>query len=260
MSGNATVSGPHRTISASAIAIVRGSFRTKRVMRPASVSTWISPLSRLTLVRTTSRPTPRPEVWVTAEAVLKPGTKIRFRTSPSGSVAASAAGRNPRSTAWRRSISVSIPRPSSSTSTRMKLPSWEAERVTWPEAALPRLSRSAAGSIPWATAFWIRCSSGSAICSMIPLSTSADSPRTVRVTDFPVARAASRTCWATRAKSRPIGTMRARVISLRRAAVRRWIWTVSSRMLRSRAACWLCTSATSADISVTLRARMLMSS
>jgi hypothetical protein len=48
------------------------------------------------------------------------------------------------------------------------------------------------------------------------------------VTDFPVARAASRTCWATRAKSRPMGTMRARVISAEGRG-QTLIWTVSSR-------------------------------
>ncbi len=39
VSGNARVSGPHRTINASAMATVRGSFSTNRVRRPGSVST-----------------------------------------------------------------------------------------------------------------------------------------------------------------------------------------------------------------------------
>ena len=52
-------------------------------------------------------------------------------------------------------------------------------------------------------------------------------------TAFPAARAASRAGRAKRAKSRPIGTMRARVTSERRAAVRRWTWAVSSPTLRN---------------------------
>ena len=260
VSGKARISEPHRTIRASAIATVRGSLSTKRVMRPGSVSTWISPLSRLTLVRTTSRPIPRPDVRVTADAVLKPVTNIRFKASRSESAAASADGSRPRSTARRRSSSASIPRPSSSTSTSTNPPAWEAERVRRPSAGLPTRSRSSGVSMPWPIAFWIRWRSGSATCSITLLSTSAVSPRTVKPTTLPVARAASRTCCATRVKSRPIGTMRARVISLRSAAVSRWIWAVSSPMPRSRVACWLWTSPTSADISATLRARMLTSS
>src|SRR5437870_3113851 len=75
--GTASTSPPALTRKASAIAMVSGSLMVKRVPAPTSVSTSMSPPSRVTLVRTTSMPTPRPAAVVTLCAVLKPGRKIR---------------------------------------------------------------------------------------------------------------------------------------------------------------------------------------
>ena len=83
--GTAKVSPPDRIRSASEMTTVRGSLIVMRVPAPGSDWRSISPWSRLTFVRTTSMPTPRPEVAVTSPAVLNPGRKTRVSASRSPS-------------------------------------------------------------------------------------------------------------------------------------------------------------------------------
>ena len=141
----ARTSVPTRTISASETATVSGSRSVNRVPAPAVVSTAISPPSRATLVRTTSRPTPRPAAAVTFDAVLNPGRKMKSRMSRSLSrVRISGVTSRVRS-AVAFTDSRSMPRPSSATSTTMAPPFWIALTRTLPCGGLPLAWRSAFG-------------------------------------------------------------------------------------------------------------------
>jgi len=71
------------------------------------------------LLRTTSMPTPRPEMLVTCAAVEKPAEKMRLRTSASDLAAISASLANPLSMALARIRARSRPRPSSTISMMM---------------------------------------------------------------------------------------------------------------------------------------------
>jgi hypothetical protein len=71
------------------------------------------------LARTTSMPTPRPEILVILAAVEKPGIKIRLPISLSDFAAASASLASPCSTALARIRAISRPRPSSAISMMM---------------------------------------------------------------------------------------------------------------------------------------------
>jgi hypothetical protein len=86
-------------------------------------STSMVPLSRLTIVwRTTSMPTPRPEISETWAAVENPAAKIRPRAAASVIAVASSAVTRPRSTARALSLAGSSPRPSSETRISTWLP------------------------------------------------------------------------------------------------------------------------------------------
>ena len=78
LSAIARLCPPACTVKASDTTTVSGSLSRKRVPVPGSVSTSIYPLSRVTFVRTTSMPTPRPAAVVTTGAVLNPGKNTRF--------------------------------------------------------------------------------------------------------------------------------------------------------------------------------------
>ena len=114
--GTAKVSPPARTRRASETMTVRGSLMVIRVPAPSSLCTSISPLSRPTLARTTSMPTPRPDVVVTSGAVLKPGRKTRLSASRASRAWASAGDSKPSRAARSRRRAGSMPRPSSVTS------------------------------------------------------------------------------------------------------------------------------------------------
>ena len=74
--GNARRCPPACTISAGAIASVSGKRMVKHAPVPADDATLTSPPAASMLARTTSSPTPRPEMDVTDAAVEKPGSKI----------------------------------------------------------------------------------------------------------------------------------------------------------------------------------------
>ena len=72
---------------------------------------------------TASIPTPRPEMSVTAFAMLNPGIRTSCTASSSVMTEASSSVRIPRSTAFCLTLSGSIPAPSSDTSMMTPLPS-----------------------------------------------------------------------------------------------------------------------------------------
>ena len=74
------------------------------------------PPRRSTLARTTSNPTPRPEIVVTRSAVETPAVKISAAAADSSSSAARAGSISLDVIAFCTSAAVSIPRPSSTTS------------------------------------------------------------------------------------------------------------------------------------------------
>ena len=258
LSGTAIRPSSTVIMRASETSSVSGRRSVKRVPSPTTLRTSTSPFRRRTFVRTTSRPTPRPAAVVTALAVLKPGRKTRSRAALSSSSAA--AGAKPCSTACRRSRFGSMPRPSSATSTRTAPPSCAADSVTVPVASLPQAWRSSGVSMPWAIVFCTRWSSGSTICSMMEVSSSTASPRVSKRTVLRAARAASCPCRTNRPKRLPIGTRRARPISLRSAPVIRCTCAMSSRSARLTAVSSDCSSAMSAAISATVRAKIPASS
>ena len=260
LTGTASASPAARTSSASVTSTVSGRRSEKRVPAPGSVDTSTSPLRRPTLVRTMSMPTPRPAVVVTSAAVLKPGRKIRSSASLSDIAAAASAVTKPCATARRRSRSASMPRPSSATSTTTNAPRWLAVSETTPAAGLPAAWRSSGSSMPWATAFCARWSSGSTICSMTLASSSTLSPLVSIRTLLPAARAASWPCRTKRVYRLPIGTSRARPSPARTSPVSRCTRPTSSRTERPSEASSVWTSAMSEAISDTLRANSVRSS
>jgi len=121
--GMAYISSPKATSIVCTMARVRGKVRRKVVPCPASLSTTTDPPSCLTLVCTTSRPTPRPDTPVTRSTVDRPGRKMSEMAWSSSSWEASSSDSRPRLTAARRMWAGSMPRPSSCT-VMMMWPSW----------------------------------------------------------------------------------------------------------------------------------------
>ncbi|MCY1550307.1 hypothetical protein D9M68_865520 [compost metagenome] len=80
-SGMAYRSSPDNTISARLTDTVNGRRMEKRVPAPGVESMLMEPPSCLTSECTTSMPTPRPEIWVTAAAVEKPASRMNWRIS-----------------------------------------------------------------------------------------------------------------------------------------------------------------------------------
>ena len=122
---------------------VSGTRRVMRVPSPSLLSTSTMPPMRSMFERTTSMPTPRPEIAVTCLAVDRPASKISASCSRGLSCAASALSRMPAAMAFSTSFLPSMPRPSSWMSIRIWLPDWRAETARMPISRLPALSRSA---------------------------------------------------------------------------------------------------------------------
>ena len=76
--GMAKWSPPACTISAATMASVSGILMVKLKPAPATDFTSMAPPIWSILLRTTSMPTPRPEILVTMEAVEKPGAKMNL--------------------------------------------------------------------------------------------------------------------------------------------------------------------------------------
>ena len=117
-------SPPASTISAETMASVSGILMVKVVPAPGTdFSSTVPPICSI-LVRTTSMPTPRPEMLVTFAAVEKPGAKMKLQICGLGIFAASSASvAKPCSSALALMRAVSRPRPSSAISMMMWPPS-----------------------------------------------------------------------------------------------------------------------------------------
>ena len=105
-----------------------------------------------------------------------------------------------------------MPRPSSMMVMTTWFDSWAAESRIVPVALLPLASRSAGLSMPWSTPLRIMCTRGSAISSMIALSTRVPSPSMMSSTSLPWLFARSRTRRGKRSKTVRMGSMRMSMI------------------------------------------------
>ena len=128
------------------IANVIGRVIVKVVPLPNSVSMSVKPLRSETFVLTISNPTPRPETSVTSLLVVKPGRKRRSSVSLLLSMASFST--RPFSTAFFRTISGSIPAPSSSMVMATWLPLGKALSRTVPLSFFPALLLISGGSMP----------------------------------------------------------------------------------------------------------------
>jgi hypothetical protein len=115
---------------------------------PTADSSSTLPPAPSTCVRTTSIPTPRPEISVTLAAVLKPGRNTRSSASRALMAEASAAVSTPFLMACRLSLSGSMPPPSSSMEMETIPPSCEARTVSVPPRGLPAAIRTSGASMP----------------------------------------------------------------------------------------------------------------
>ncbi len=121
--GMAKRSPAHSTTRAETIARVSGILMMKVDPRPATdFSSMVPPIFSM-LVRTTSRPTPRPETEVTFSAVEKPGLKMNCWICWSVMAASSASVASPLATALALILPTDRPRPSSVDSMMMWPPS-----------------------------------------------------------------------------------------------------------------------------------------
>ena len=204
-SGTMNTSPPAATDMPSMIASVSGSRIDTVVPWPARlrISTW--PPSVVMFFFTTSMPTPRPDRSVSVSAVEKPGANTRSQTWASLGSSGTA---SPRSAALRRMRSRSRPRPSSPISMTMLAPWCAALRLIVPASGLPAAARSAGVSRPWSIALRTRCTSGSTIFSITPLSSSVASPEVRSCTCLPRRVARSRTMRGKRLKANSTGSMR----------------------------------------------------
>ena len=167
------------------------------------------PPNCLISLATTSIPTPRPDIWVTFSAVLKPACIINCMIS--WSEISSSALITPRSIAFLLTASTLIPPPSSLTfKTRYPL-SRESLRLIFPVSGLLAAKRLSLDSMPWSTAFLSICSSGATIFSSTFRSNSPSTLNASSLTDFPTSALICLTILLKRGINRAIGTMRVRV-------------------------------------------------
>ena len=119
---------PIDTVSAGMMVRVSGTRRVMRVPSPGLLSTSTMPPIRSTLERTTSMPTPRPEIAVTSLGgrQARPRRSAPAARAATGSAAA-ALSSMPAAIAFSTSFLPSMPRPSSWMSIRIWLPDWRAE-------------------------------------------------------------------------------------------------------------------------------------
>ena len=179
------------------------------------------PPSFCTRVRTTSMPTPRPEMSVVRTAVERPGMVISINAS--SSLRRSAASRVMKrfSSATRRSACGSIPRPSSEARRQTRSSRRDSSISMRPAAGLPAARRVAASSMPWSMLLRRMCSRGSIISSRTERSSATSVPRTSSSTSLPSLRAKSRTVRCRRGTSEAKGMRRiAMTVSRSRSIVR----------------------------------------
>lgn len=194
--------------SAGMMASVSGILIFRVVPRPTLESMSSRPLIFSTLVLTTSMPTPRPLMLVTAAAVENPGRKTRSSASRSDIFTAWSWEIRPFSTALALTLSGSMPAPSSRISMWTWPSSWKARSSNLPSGALPLAMRSAGASMPWSTELRTMWVSGSVIDSMRLRSSSVSAPSSSSRTLLPQAADTSRTRRGNRFHAEPIGCIR----------------------------------------------------
>jgi hypothetical protein len=129
-------------------AMLNGKVSSTVVPAPLRLVNATRPPDFSTPLRTTSMPTPRPERSDTALAVEKPGANTSITASSSGSAAARSLSSRPFSTALRRTISGSMPLPSSLTRMMTLSLSCSACRRMVPCGGLPAPRRASGVSMP----------------------------------------------------------------------------------------------------------------
>ena len=217
------------------MASVRGILIFRVVPCPCLLWTSTVPPVFSMLVRTTSIPTPRPETLVTFSAVEKPGMKMRRRISRSPMWVARSAVMMPRSMALRRTLSGSIPAPSSVISMLTCPPSWNARKCRRPVAGLPAATRASAVSMPWSIELRTMWTSGSLIASMTVRSSSVSLPSSSRSTCLPHVSDRSRTTRGSLFHTLAMGCMRVRMTPSCSSVVmrlRRWEVPTKAASLR----------------------------
>ena len=134
---------PALTVSAGMMVRVSGTRMVSRTPCPGRLSMSTTPPIRSILARTTSMPTPRPEMAVTSRGGRKAGLEdqggLLRRATAARPVRRSGCRRRPP---LRTSLSPSMPRPSSAISIRIWLPAWRAQ--TAKRAGLRLAGRGAA--------------------------------------------------------------------------------------------------------------------
>ena len=119
---------PIDTVSAGMMVSVSGTRSVMRVPAPGLLSTSTMPPMRSTLERTTSMPTPRPEMAVTSLGGRQPGLEDQRQLLARRQLGGVGLGRCvPAASAFSTSFLPSMPRPSSWMSIRIWLPDWRAE-------------------------------------------------------------------------------------------------------------------------------------
>ena len=181
----------------------------KAVPRPRALVTSMRPPIACISVRTTSMPTPRPASSVTEPAVDSPDMKTSWTCSASESACSGVS--SPLSMALARSRSRSRPAPSSLTMSTTSFASWRRVMLMRPPAGLPPLARVCGSSIPCTRAFLSRCSSGAAMRSSTPRSSSTCPPSSASSALRPSSRAVCRTRRCNRSARLAKGTARMRI-------------------------------------------------
>ena len=190
------------------MASVSGILMRNVVPMPTRLCTSIVPPIFSMFVFTTSMPTPRPETFVTAAAVEKPGRKIRLVTSRAPIRATCSAVSRPFSTALAPMTAGSMPLPSSVISMLTWPPSWKARSSSRPSAGLPAATRTSGVSMAWSTALRTRWVSGSLVASRMVRSSSVSLPSISTRTFLPQVRDRSRTTRGTFCQMLSMGCMR----------------------------------------------------
>ena len=200
------------TMSAGTMASVSGRRMMMRVPWPSRLSSSTWPPNFSMLVLTTSIPTPRPEMSLTAAAVENPAAKMSWSASESVIRDAWSAVMMPFSMALDLSRSGSMPPPSSRTSICTRPARWAAESRMVPQDFLPLATRFAGDSMPWSTLLRTRWVSGSERPSRSVRSSSTSSPKISSWISFSSLWLKSWTMRVNFPKSPPTGCKRARMI------------------------------------------------
>ena len=193
---------------AEVVAMTSGAVRAMLTPRPGRLSSAIEPPIASTLVRTMSRPTPRPEIVLTLPAVVKLGRNTNCSAEGSSSAPMRSCVPMPSATARSRTFAASMPRPSSRTVMVTLAASRRAETRISPVSGFPALRRCSGVSMPWSTALRIRWVSGSRTASINCRSSSIAPPSATNVTFFPSFALRSSTSRPRLANSRSHGCVR----------------------------------------------------